>query len=126
MKHIPMIALAVSMVFLGTAIGAGEKQPAITGLIIQFNGKQADGVEANTKVAAFKPAFEKELIKLAEKIPGKPEIKISHWYTVINGCAIRWTKGNDETLAKTKAALEKLPYVKTVEEDRPVGINNGR
>jgi hypothetical protein len=89
-------------------------------LIIQFNGKAVEGVEANTKNKEFRPVFEKELAKLAEKLPGKPELKITHWYTIINGGAVGWKKGTDETLKKTKEALEKLPYIKSVEYDQLV------
>lgn len=94
-------------------------------LILQFNGKKVDGdLTAETKNAAFRPFFEKELTKLTETIPGKPKIKIAHWYeSVLNGCAISWEGGNQDTLDKTKAALEKLPYIKSVEHDGVVRPN---
>ena len=91
-----------------------------TGVIVQFTGAKVGDVEANTKNKEFKPVFEKDLKAVAEKLPGKPELKVSHWYTIINGGAVKWSGGDKETAAKLKAALEKLPYVKMVEYDLPV------
>jgi hypothetical protein len=105
------------------ALPAVSQEKTVPGLILQFNGKSVGEVEAKTKNKAFRPVFEKELAKLAAKLDGKPDLKISHWYTIINGCAIRWTKGDDRTAAQTKAALEKLPYVKSVEFDQVIKID---
>jgi hypothetical protein len=119
---IATLSLAALVVALAPAANAQKDDVVANSLILQFNGKAVEGVEAQTKNTEFRPIFEKELAKLAEKLPGKPAIKISHWYTVINGCAVRWEKGTDETAKKAKEALEKLPYVKSVEYDRKVGI----
>jgi hypothetical protein len=94
------------------------------GAILQFNGNKVRGVTANTKEAKFKPLFEKELAKLAAQLPGKPDLKLSHWYTVINGCSVRWTKGPADTGNKLMKELKKLPYVKTVEPDAKVKANS--
>ena len=67
----------------------------------------------------FKPVFEKDLKALVEKLPGKPDVKLTDWFTIINGGAIKWTGGDKDTATKLKAALEKLSYVKTVELDIP-------
>jgi hypothetical protein len=98
----------------------GKPGEGINGLIFQFNGKKVNDVEANTKVKEFKPVFEKELKELAAKLPGKPEVKLTHWYTIINGGAVHWSGGDKDTGAKLMEALKKLPYVKSVEFDQPV------
>jgi hypothetical protein len=64
----------------------------------------------------------KELAKLAARLPGKPDGKVTHWYTVINGGAVHWTKGLADTGARLMAAPKKLPYVKSVEPDAEVGV----
>src|SRR5262245_20457099 len=115
-----LLSLPALAALLATSAPAARQNVAPNSLIIQFNGKAVEGVEANTKNKEFRPVFEKELTKLAEKIPGKPELKVTHWYTIINGGAIGWKKGTDETLKKTKEALEKLPYIKSVEYDQLV------
>src|SRR5262245_12020637 len=76
---------------------ADKKPLNAKGVILQFNGKKVQGTEADTKVKEFKAVFEKELAKLAKDVKGKPELKISHWYSVINGCAVTWGKANDDT-----------------------------
>lgn len=91
----------------------------VNGIIVQFNGEKVGDVKADTKDKGFKPVFEKDLKALAEKLPGKPTVKLTDWFTIINGGAIKWTGGDKDTPAKLKAALEKLPYVKMVELDKP-------
>jgi opacity protein-like surface antigen len=91
----------------------------VTGIIVQFTGTKVNGVEASTKNKEFKPVFEKDLKAVAEKLPGKPDVKLTDWFTIINGGAIKWTGGDKGTAGKLKAALEKLPYVKMVELDIP-------
>ena len=116
-----LLFAALGAFYLGVLPARGADRP-VKGVIIQFNGKKVDGVEASTKEKKFKPVFEKELAKLAAKLPGKPDVKVTHWYTVINGGAVHWTKGPADTGAKVMAALKKLPYVKSVEPDAEVGI----
>lgn len=108
---------------LTTILLAANPAPAekeVNGIIIQFNGEKVGDVKADTKDKGFKPVFEKDLKAIAEKLPGKPTATLSHWYTIINGGAIKWTGGDKETADKLKAAIEKLPYVKMVEFDQPV------
>jgi hypothetical protein len=105
------------------AAPADDKKPLnAKGVILQFNGKKVQGTESSTKVKGFKGVFEKELAKLAKDVKGKPELKITHWYTVINGCAVSWGKADDATARAVIAKLKKLPYVKTVELDEVIGI----
>jgi hypothetical protein len=96
----------------------------VNGVIIQFNGARVMGVEADTNNKDFKAVFEKELAKLSDDLPGKPELKITYWYTVINGAAIHVAKGEAFAVEKLMAALKNLPYVKNVEPDGLVGINH--
>jgi hypothetical protein len=93
--------------------------PEAAGVIVQFNGKKVGGATASTKNKEFKAVFEKDLQEIARKLPGKPELKVSSWYTIINGGAISWGKVEKGTAEKLKAALEMLPYVKMVELDLP-------
>lgn len=104
---------------LALAVSAPAPADQIDSIIVQFTGAKVNGVEANTKNKEFKPVFEKDLKELAEKLPGKPAVKLSDWFTIINGGAIKWTGGDKDTATKFKAALEKLPYVKMVELNIP-------
>ena len=90
------------------------------GVIIQFNGKQVGGVKADTKEKDFKAVFEKDVKEIAAKLPGKPKLTVHAWFTIINGGAVKWDKAEKGMPEKLKAALEKLPYVKTVEFDVPI------
>jgi hypothetical protein len=119
------VLVALLVLGIGIRESAGDQPAAEKGVILQFNGKKVKGVAANTKEAKFKPIFEKELAKLAAQLPGKPDLKITHWYTLINGGAIHWTKGPADTGKKLMKALKKLPYVKTVEADGNVTGNSG-
>ena len=118
LRTLPVLALALFLPLCGLAQDKDEMPAA--GMILQFNGKPVEGVEANTKVKEFKAVFEKELAKIADSL--KTELKVSHWYTVINGGAVRCTKGDEKTFRAVKSALEKLPYVKLVEYDRMAKI----
>jgi hypothetical protein len=90
------------------------------GVIVQFNGKKVGGVEASTKDKGFKPVFEKDLKAIAAKLPGKPDLTVNGWFTIINGGSVRWGKAEKGVPGRLKAELEKLPYVKVVEFDTPV------
>jgi hypothetical protein len=113
MKH--LLGCVVLLLMASPATAADDA----TGIIVQFTGAKVNGVEASTKNKDFKPVFEKDLRAVAEKLPGKPAVKLTDWFTIINGGAVKWTGGGKDTAEKLKAALEKLPYVKTVELDRP-------
>jgi hypothetical protein len=110
----PIICLA-AILFLATAVTAAEP----VGVIIQFNGKEVGGVKADSKEKEFKPVFEKELKAIAEKLPGKPKLTATDFFTIINAAAVKWDKADKGMPEKLKAELEKLPYVKMVEFDVP-------
>src|SRR5262245_14166526 len=95
---------AAIFVLLGTFLWplssrAGKDDKPTNSVIVMFNGKAVEGVDATTKNKDFKPVFEKALAGITDKLDGKPELKLTHWYTVINGCAIRCTKGDEKTFA---------------------------
>jgi hypothetical protein len=121
MKSMALGCVSLALLLTAGNDGRAQEKP-VNGVTIQFNGKAVGGVESSTKNKDFKPVFEKELAALAEKLPGKPTLKLTHWYTVINGGAIHWEKGEETTGQKLKEALEKLPYIKSVEFDKAVGI----
>ena len=110
-----LLAAVAVFALAGSAFGDGKVTPAE--VIVQFNGKEVDGVPADSKNKDFRKVFEKDLKAAAEKLPGKPEVKLTDMFTIINGAAI---KVSDKAAAeKLKAALEKLPYVKMVEVPTP-------
>src|SRR5436309_2322362 len=111
---------AIVLFMLGLTISvASAPKPGkdIAGVIIMFNGKQVDDVVASTKVKEWRPVFEKELGVLSTKLPGKPTLKVTYWYTIINGCAVHWVGGEEGTAKNVKATLEKLPYILSVQFD---------
>ena len=112
-----MLATVTALLIAAPAPAPAEVE--VNGIIVQFTGGKVGDVKADTKDKGFKPVFEKDLAAIAEKLPGKPAVKLTDWFTIINGGAIKWTGGDKDTAAKLKAALEKLPYVKTVELDKP-------
>ncbi len=105
----------LAVLFLSATALAAEP----TGVIVQFNGKKAGDAKADTKDKAFKPVFEKDLKAIAARLPGKPDLKLTGWFTIINGGAISWGKVEKGVAEKLKSELEKLPYVKMVELDIP-------
>jgi hypothetical protein len=111
-----LISLATFLILAAGISRAAEP----TGIIVQFNGKQAGAAKADTRDKEFKPVFEKDLKDIAARLPGKPELTVSSWFTIINGGAVKWAKAEKEMPEKLKAELEKLPYVKMVEYDLPV------
>jgi hypothetical protein len=105
-----------AVLILASAAPAAEP----VGVIVQFNGKKVGDVEASTKDKGFKAVFEKDLKDIAARLPGKPELALKDWFTIINGASVRWGKVEKGVPEKLKAELEKLPYVQSVELDVPV------
>ena len=85
-----------------------------------FNGAPVGGVAADTKNKDFRPVFEKELVRLGAELPGKPQLKITHWYTIINGAAVEAVNAPADAARPLMDLLKKQPYVKTVELDQKV------
>lgn len=126
MRHTSRLVGALgAALMLPLLIGATDepKTPLnARGVILQFNGKAVGGVEAITKNKEFRPVFEKELAKLAADVKGKPALKLTAWFTIINGCAVGWGTAPDATARELVARFRRLPYVKTVELDAVVGV----
>jgi hypothetical protein len=112
-------ALACALCLIHAPAGAAE--PAAPRIVlVQFNGVEQDGVPANTQNEAFKAVFEKELAAISDALPGKPTLKIRHWWSIINGGAVEVTAGPPESAARLIEALKKKPYVKSAELDQAV------
>ena len=114
--------LALVFVLLSVNVSTVLADDDVNGVIVQFNGAKVMGVEANTGNKDFRPFFEKELANLSGDLPGKPELKITQWYTIINGAAVKVTKGPADTAKKLMDALKKQLYVKTVELDQKASV----
>ena len=119
----PFALMFVLLSVSGPAILADEA--AVNAVIVQFNGAKVGGVDANTKNKDFRPVFEKELARLSAELPGKPELKITSWWSdVLNGAAVEVTRGPTDTAEKLMAAFKTQPYVDTVALDHEVSVKS--
>ncbi len=95
-----------------------RKRPDAHGVIVTFGGQKLNEIEAKTTNAQFRPEFEKRLAELVAQLPGKPKVRIEHWYdSVLNGCAIRVEVEPDRVVSVSKrllAALIQEAYVARV------------